>query len=859
MEVEERRSIDEIFESVKGYDVVFTSEVAMADALNERLVEPVLGRFATTPLRYTMSRFQNEDLLREKGLFIEVANSTDLSWRQSSFLLENVLDCWRHDGSLGSVLNYERFDRGSVEQVMEVVRSVDNVFTRAGEVEVDPAMDVAVVGYSDFDEIDKQVLPESFDTFELLKDGKIELPDLKLYGSATEIVRSVVQAVEERSAVDVAVVARRGSIFSTLVRSMLESRGIAINRRRDLREHRDLRALIRVLRLAVNSERRRVEECRSVLNWLGVQIPVEKNREFVSDITSEDSRKLEESLEHICESTLRDAINHLDSHMDADLESDLEQLGVLDSEVSEQLIARLEYFLDTYNVGRESARNGVLLADPTSSEVVDRPIVFHLGIGSGWTPNIPDRPWIDREEEDVRNLKRFKYLIQNGEQQHYLVQERSMGEDVAPSLYINELVDSEIESFRDVSNQRHQTGDIPGPDGFETESYEVEPRQIELISQSSLKSLVRSPRAYLFGDLVGGEDRDYFRRGNLYHDYAEFYANHPMLVESRGRERFVEMMLQEMRSIVDDLRLDILETEFRIGMENIEEFIDSETGEKPGIDAFRHKYADNTFAQKLNVEITSDSTEAWFEDPEFGVEGSMDLVASRKHVVDYKSSSRKSPSEVVSRSNVDLFGDSPDFQSILYLAELRRATADQRLDFTFLHFLENQGRRVIGRGNIQETTAQVAYHPFEFEDFVSTRKMYNLLTDGIGDDHDRRKTLEGLGYSLYTEFFDDRDIPHQYDKDAVEKSQLAEKFIRLAKTHVGDCKRVEKGCRSALRKMVDIRKKNYFREDLDAFEEFVQSQLDLLNDYRRKGFPLENPETEDVSRDDHNNNDMIPL
>ncbi len=48
-----------------------------------------------------------------------------------------------------------------------------------------------------------------------------------------------------------------------------------------------------------------------------------------------------------------------------------------------------------------------------------------------------------------------------------------MGEDVVPSLYINELVDGEIESFRDVSNQRHQTVDIPGPDGLETESYEV--------------------------------------------------------------------------------------------------------------------------------------------------------------------------------------------------------------------------------------------------------------------------------------------------------------------------------------------------------------------------------------------------
>ena len=42
MEVEETYSIEELYDKVKEYDVVFTSEAAMMSALNDRLEEPIL-------------------------------------------------------------------------------------------------------------------------------------------------------------------------------------------------------------------------------------------------------------------------------------------------------------------------------------------------------------------------------------------------------------------------------------------------------------------------------------------------------------------------------------------------------------------------------------------------------------------------------------------------------------------------------------------------------------------------------------------------------------------------------------------------------------------------------------------------
>ena len=54
MKVAQAYSIDEIFEEVKDYDLVFTADAALKDALNRRLEEPLLGHFATTPMTYSL-------------------------------------------------------------------------------------------------------------------------------------------------------------------------------------------------------------------------------------------------------------------------------------------------------------------------------------------------------------------------------------------------------------------------------------------------------------------------------------------------------------------------------------------------------------------------------------------------------------------------------------------------------------------------------------------------------------------------------------------------------------------------------------------------------------------------------------
>lgn len=859
MRVEETYSIEELYDKVGDYDIVFTSEAAMMSALNDRLEDPILGHFAVTPMIYTFSQFQNQELLQERGLFIEIVKNTDFSWKQASYLLDNVLDCWRHEGSIESIEDYEEFNTDPVKKVLDLVKNTNNVFSKMQEVEVESSKDVAVVNFEGFNEIDKQVLPEEFDRFEVFKDQKVEIPKFKVYNSGTEIVRTVVENVDQETAQDVAVVLDQESSYSTLVESALESKDIPVMRQEGLKDDEDLRTFIQLLRLGVNSNRKLVKDCQPVLRKLNIDIPIEKNNDYISEVESEDLEEFKDLLNDIKDSKVEEVLQTLDSNIDTDLDEDFRELGILQNRVSEELLNKLEYYLDTYNVEKDSTGTGVLLANSTSSAVVDRPIVFYLGMDSSWTPNISNKPWIDREKEDERNLRDFKILIQNGEQQHYLVQDKLMNEDVTPCLYFNELTDEEFESFRGLPYERYQNSSKDATEGFEKEEYDVETEQVDLFSQSSLNGFVKSPKEYLFDKLTDSPDQEYFRKGTLYHDYAEFYANNPKIVEEQGREKFVEMMLEEMISIVDELELEVMETEFNIGLKNIEQFVDQKVEEETELENYTQKEdKDNFFADKLGEEITERFTEAWFENKDLGVKGIADLILNENHLADYKSGSRKTASKIVRRSNLELLEDNPNFQAMLYLLNLREVTEDQKLSFTFFHFIDNIEDEISGDADVEDNIVTINYYPSLFNDFVQEKEVFDYIIDGVAESNDRRKTLERLGYDMYRQFFSDKEIKDQYDKDAIQESEILEEFTEFAKAEVGDNVFVEKGCRDALKQIVSLRKENYFKEDLDTFEDFLDTQLDLLNEYRENGFPVQNPEIDEVDVEELEKRDMIP-
>lgn len=426
MKVERSLSIDEIFDKVKEYDLVFTSEASLADALDNRKEEAFLDHFATTPMKYVLRNYQNKQLLREKGLFIEIINNTDLSWKEASYLLENILDCWKEEGNIDSILECSKFDDKRTEKAIEVIKDSENVFSKIQNYEIEEDQEVAVVNFHQLNELDKQVLPEEFDVVDIFNDEKRELPDFKVYSSGTEIIKTIQKNVSEDNAQDVAIVAERESPYNSLVKSALQSKGITVMQKEELSENQDLRSFIRLLRLGINSENLLVKECQSVMKKLDIEVPIKLNNDFLMDISHENVEEFKDILDSVNGANVGKILEFYDDYVDSDLEEELEELGILDETVSEETVNRLEYYLDTYNIETDSEGGGVLLVEPKSVAYVDKPIVFYLGMSSSWDPSIPDKPWIDQDSKEETHLKNFKALIQNGEQKHYLVQDRLM-------------------------------------------------------------------------------------------------------------------------------------------------------------------------------------------------------------------------------------------------------------------------------------------------------------------------------------------------------------------------------------------------------------------------------------------------
>jgi len=209
----------------------------------------------------------------------------------------------------------------------------------------------------------------------------------------------------------------------------------------------------------------------------------------------------------------------------------LERLGIQDDIVTEQAVDRLEFYLQSYEVPIDRENDGVLLADAKSAAYVGRPVVFYLGLDEDWTHSSPRRPWVDRDQEYERNIRQFQLLLQNGVDQYYLCSRYGRRDACHPvRLYFEEILDEEFERFSDLDSIQHSRAARTTHDGFGKESIDVAAEKVTAFSQSSLNTYVNSPRDYFFSRLLETPDKDYFREGNLFHDFAEFYVTHPDVI-----------------------------------------------------------------------------------------------------------------------------------------------------------------------------------------------------------------------------------------------------------------------------------------------------------------------------------------
>lgn len=837
MNVETRKSLnaEELAEKTQDYEKVLTVEPSLADALNERF----RGEKAVTPLQLV------EAGNYRKELFLQLVEETNLTWRQAAYLMDKVLDCWQHTGKKEDILRYERFDTEEVRTVLKFLKNRETPMDRMEEVELEG--EVAVVKEHQFNDLDRKVLPENYTSIRVFTDETFELPDFNIFSSASEIAKAVKQQAEKLGGENVGVLVKPGSRYEPVVKSVLEASEIPYRKSSDLKSSEGFRTFVSILETGLREKNVRVKDVRPILEYLGIE--VSRLRENVKFRELDEAEELREFLNVIPYLDYKEAAEkYLElSGEHLFLEEVLEDLGIKEEQVAEGRNNALRYYVENFPVGLEEVDEGVLLADPTEVSQVDREYVFHVGMGTDWRRKDSDEPWVDSQEAEEANLKDFKSLIQSGEQNFYMVRNKELNEEITPCLYFNSVFSQEFTCFDELPSKRVRPEEEEEGEGFERESLGMDPVPVETVSQSELNSYAISPRLYYMQRLVSEADQLDFRKGNLFHDYAEFHANNPKKASQLSLEEVVEFMLSRIEEMADDIDLEDLETEFKIGVENIREFIEMNELPRKPIEGYSVDEGDNVFVEEFGGGDRSFYTEPYVKDKELGVKGKVDLLLSDNRIVDFKSGRKKSRSKVVRKSHVDLFEEErfPDFQPLLYITYHRKYNEGE-VDFTFLHFLNDLGDSI--NGGEAELETSVTYYPESFDERKASMEFFEKMIRDVAKSNDRRKTLEKLGYNLYSNFMQDHSVSF-FDKDKALESEACEEFKQFAKSEVGDYKYVEKGVEKALKKLVDIRRQNYFKEDADRMEEFLDDKISQINRYRDERFPVDAETREIPMRD----------
>ncbi|MBS3782476.1 MAG: PD-(D/E)XK nuclease family protein [Candidatus Thermoplasmatota archaeon] len=844
LKVNKTRSIEGIFQKVKDYDLVLTIDAPLADALNARLERPKLGYFATTPRRLALDGMKGDKIFRDKReLFLKIIKDTDLNRKRATYLLEEIVECWKETGDPTNIFKQKTTHEEDIKTILKVLEKTINPFTAVERYDIDDKKDVAIISRYQFNALDKKILPEEYDEIEVFTEEKKELPSFHIFNSTTEIVETVLDNIRDIEPRSAAVVMDENSQYRYLIEALFRSNDIPYMISKDLSELEEMRKMLNLIRASFFREGLKVKDVKSLFSRLTSIDP--KTEEYLLDSYEEDDiYQVREVLDKIPDMTFEELLNKDIFQKDMEeISRHLNEVNILEKQITLERFNFLLHYMDSFDIKVESAGQGVLIASPNSSSFIDRPYVFYLGMGTSWTPDTPASSWTDKERFHDKNKKDFEVLIQNGKEQYYLVKNKEMGEKVVPSFYLNEFCDEYFESFKDIKHELNEK-ELKGPDSlFTKEDIETDLEPVKTMSQSTLNSLTRCPKDQFFSELVETPDKAYFKRGTIFHDFAEFFLNHPKVC--KDLDHLVERVIDEMKPFLEEHEIAGMKTKFKVGMKNLRSFLKEQDIRFEDIEGYEKTRTNNLFSEMFNRSISSNYTEVSFNNEEIGAKGKVDLILDEDHLVDHKSGSKNSIYSIMRKSDIEKIDERPDFQAKMYLAHHRRYYDGDPIRFTYYHLLDNLSEVISGEGDFRENEVTIEYYPIGFNDMTQKKEIYEWLKSS----NKRRKVLEKLEYKNYKTFFDKKEIT-ETDKKSILESDVTADFKAHCKEKIGSYKYVEKGCEGIMKKLMKFRNTHYFKKDLDRFEDFLDGKIEEYERYRTSNFPVGEADLDNIENKD---------
>lgn len=674
------KSIDEIYEEVRNFDVVITNDAPLATALNGRIDRPLVGGFAYTP-RHLASMLSvqvlGKPVMNDLEIIAAVSDETGFEFKFVHDEIENIRNIRRYTKDIEKHL-YSKSSRKiydsyrllpTLEKVMALfVPETYHETGGTGPVLRDNMFlgkKVAVIGIEFFDDLDKHFIPikhKEVDVF--VHDEEYEIPVFYEIGNDRQIAENVAELIDIERATDTAIVMDTESKIADAVRSALYRRGIPFKNTMAVRDLSQIRDYLKFLNLSMSYGTLRVKHARELFSSYGGTIRGRFDNMLLSKTTGlgERAAELTECMKNIRGMTF-DAVCEcvVPKIHRPQVKILLDEMKFTDRKVTQQLVSEMNYAVnniaDLHHNEQipDSEKKGVLLADCHKSVFVDRPFVILLGLGVEWENRIVGRQYIDKEAEAEKDALKFKVLLQQGHSRIYAVNSIRDGKPARPAVLFDGIYESEgtkrtASSFSDVA---------PVKKGLWYEEEQEITRENEItidsgtedvprLSKSSYNNFCDCPRSYYYGNLVTTPDNEYTAFGNFLHEFAELYICHPGHVRSMGMEHYAQIIGAAFAGLSSPLREETDMDRIRIALNNLVLFIDSlNLGEVPlNMKNSSRKYPNGLMISE-GLDECSDMAERELADSENGIYGKMDFLYGRTSI-DYKTGKFKEPKEIVS-------------------------------------------------------------------------------------------------------------------------------------------------------------------------------------------------------------------
>jgi len=839
------KTINQIYEEIKDFDLVLTSDVVLASALNRSIKTAQIGKLAYTPKelasKYAMKLFE-AGIMNKSDIVLDLSKRLKLNLKTVHNSIEKIEEVEKNTDDVEQYLTELDLKIYSAYKDMPSKNKALFFFNR----KYLPG-NVAVIEPVFFNNLDQKTLPEKYTTITILTEEESEFKNFHTFSSQEQAIKKIMSLINKDNADDIAIILNTQDSILSVIKSQLYDKKIKIQIKDYLDEDLNIRAYLNFISTSLHLDEVIVKELMPFLELFKINIKYEYNNfilsRYVNNVSKDEKLKeIFEFLDSIFEKTYGDVLYLFKGvKLPTELRDLLYKLDLYDTKITHDNFYDLFYYINNFQVELYNSKKGVLLVDCKSSVNVDKPVCIYLNPDTSWTRQVKNAEYINKEKEEKNNLSKFQIILNQGDTRLYFAPLIKDNQKNIPCFHFTQLFEREINDFSDelFSGTKHS---IIKAEEQEPKTFNIKNTfKLKHFSQSSLNTFFECPKKFEFSRVAPKEEQTYFMKGTLLHAYAEFYANYKDFCLEKGDVFFADLLLEEYMNMVEHINQELEKTIFLIGIKNIKTYIDSfeldSNHNIPNNDS--SKGEQNFISLKLNKPINNKNTELEFSNTSTKLMGYIDLVIDSTRVIDYKSSKAlKTIGQVVKKSNLKLIKDEADFQPLVYLLELSKHSPDKKLSFYYYFFLQNLGEVIKGEDAIESNIVNVIYHPMTFNEFILSEEGLEIICEkGKRKDMISLFTQEHLKEILTA---DPIENPFALNKEISAYKKLEAEAIAIKDTKKNreivedffkEVYRLRNGKSSAHKNAL------FFKEDLEVFEKFVTEKFELVNKYGEEGFP----------------------